>query len=64
MVSASSLILLSECVRKKANQEYLEVLNKLIKEYGSREVCAEVYIHKANHLRRLEPKRADEALKV
>ena len=50
--------------QEKANREYLEVLNKLIKEYGSREVCAEVYIHKANHLRRLEPKRADEALKV
>ena len=50
--------------QEKANREYLEVLDKLIKEYGSREVCAEVYIHKANHLRRLEPKRADEALKV
>ena len=50
--------------QEKANREYLEVLDKLIKEYGSREVCAEVYIHKANHLRRLEPKRAAEALKV
>ena len=50
--------------QEKAEREYLEVLDKLIKEYGSREVCAEVYIHKANYLRRLEPKRADEALKV
>ena len=50
--------------REKANREYLEVLDKLIKEYGAREICAEVYIHKADYLRRSEPMRAGEALKV
>lgn len=50
--------------REKANREYLEVLDKLIKEYGACEICAEVYIHKADYLRRSEPMRAGEALKV
>ena len=50
--------------REKANREYLEVLDELIKEYGAREICAEVYIHKADYLRRSEPMRAGEALKV
>ena len=49
---------------EKANREYLEVLDKLIKEYGAREICAEAYIHKADYLRRSEPMRAGEALKV
>ena len=50
--------------QEKASREYLEVLDELIKEYGSREVCAEVYINKAIYLRNPGVERIAQALKV
>lgn len=50
--------------QEEAGRKYLEVLDRLIEEYGACEVCAEAYIRKAGHLRRLNPMRAAEALKV
>ncbi len=46
------------------DEEYLKTLNNLINLYGSREVCAEVYINKAEYLRNPGVNRLAEALKV
>lgn len=44
--------------------EYLRTLDDLIRDYGIREVCAEVYISKATYLRGLGASHIDEALQV
>lgn len=49
---------------RQVDAEYLGTLNELIKEYGSREVCAEVYISKASYLRNPGVNRLAEALQV
>ena len=46
------------------DEEYLKTLNNLINLYGSREVCAEVYISKAVYLRSPGVNRLAEALQV
>ncbi|WP_294617365.1 alpha-2-macroglobulin family protein [uncultured Bacteroides sp.] len=46
------------------DKEYLEALDGLIREYGAREICAEVYICKANRLHDMGETRADEVLQV
>lgn len=50
--------------QKKVSQEYLEALDGLIREYGSREVCAETYINKAVYLRNPGVEHIAQALKV
>lgn len=50
--------------KEELNKEYLEVLDNLIREYGTREVCAEVYICKADRLRSLGGTYIDEALQT
>lgn len=50
--------------KEELNKEYLEVLDNLIREYGTREVCAEVYICKADRLRSLGRTYIDEALQT
>lgn len=50
--------------KDQTGKEYLEALNALIQEYGSREVCAEAYISKASYLRNPGVDRTAEALKV
>lgn len=50
--------------KERINKEYLQALNNLIKEYGSREVCAEAYIKKAIYLRNPGAGRPAEALQV
>lgn len=51
--------------REQMNKEYFQALNNLIEEFGSREVCAEVYIKKASYLRAgTEGRSVAEALKV
>lgn len=50
--------------KEQVNKEYLQALNSLIKEYGSREVCAEAYIKKAVYLRNPGVDRPAEALLV
>ncbi|WP_418696702.1 alpha-2-macroglobulin family protein [Bacteroides sp.] len=51
--------------REQMNKEYFRALNDLIEEFGSREVCAEVYIKKASYLRAgTEGRSVAEALKV
>lgn len=50
--------------KDRINKEYLLELNALIQKYGSREVCAEAYISKANYLRNPGVYRIAEALQV
>lgn len=50
--------------KAKARNEYLGALNELIDKYGAREVCAEVYISKADYLRQPGIYRIAEALQV
>ena len=51
--------------RQQAIKDYIQALNGLIREFGDREVCAEVYIKKASWLRTgTEGNSVAEALKV
>ena len=50
--------------KERLDKEYLEVLDNLIREYGGREICAEVYIDKAGWLRGLGASYMDEVLQV
>lgn len=50
--------------KMQLDEEYLRTLDNLIREYGTREICAEVYISKATCLRSLGVSRIDEALQV
>lgn len=51
--------------REQVNKEYLQGLTDLMKEFGGREVCAEVYIKKASYLRTgMEGRSVIEALKL
>jgi len=50
--------------QERFNKEYLEVLDNLIREYGTRGICAEAYICKADRLRGLGGTYIDEALQT
>lgn len=50
--------------KERLDKEHLEVLDNLIREYGGREICAEVYIDKAGWLRGLGASYMDEVLQV
>ena len=50
--------------QEQLNKEYLEVLDSLIREYGTHEICAEAYICKADRLRGLGGTYIDEALQT
>lgn len=50
--------------KAQSEKEYLATLNNLIKDYGSHEICAEVYIRKANYLQASGVNRFAEALKT
>lgn len=50
--------------KAQVHKEYLPALNELIDKYGSREICAEVYISKADYLRRPDIYQVAEALQV
>ena len=50
--------------KAQADEAYLRTLDDLIKEYGSRDVCAEVYISKVTYLRNPAVNRLAEALRL